>query len=125
MAEENNIAGKLYICIAESDWALQKFMGDIGDKKRIGVFCYPEAQKSPSEQIAVADALLDLTKKGYNQTVYTHSDHIVNRIVRRIGKDGLNADEAVKILFVTSEGVEEIKPSNISPIMNWSSGFQR
>ena len=106
MSNENNAL--LCVYTAETDELLKALMEQNGDSHRISVLRYPETQKSPKEQAHVADVLVDLLKKGHNQVVYTHSDHVINRLVYHIVADGVEGDalgvvNMVKIFFATEE----------------------
>lgn len=130
MSNENNAL--LCVYIAETDELLKALMEQNGDSHRISVLRYPETQKSPKEQAHVADVLVDLLKKGHNQVVYTHSDHVINRLVYHIVADGVEGDalgvvNMVKIFFATEENgrmvVKEIELDSVYGIYDYPKGF--
>ena len=65
------------------------------------IFEQPEIHLHPKSQMNIADFLLSLSLSNKNVIVETHSDHIINRIIRRIleNKDKTLYDN-VKIYFV-------------------------
>lgn len=72
------------------------------------IFEQPEIHLHPKSQMNIADFLLSLSLSNKNVIVETHSDHIINRIIRRIleNKDKTLYDN-VKIYFVRQEPSEE------------------
>jgi len=73
----------------------------------------PEIHLHPSLQMKIADFMLTLANQKKSIIVETHSDHIINRVVRRIMEDD-NGDliNNVAIYYVSKRG----KESNISTI---------
>ena len=57
--------------------------------------------------MAMGDFLVSMAKKGKNVMVETHSDHVINRIVKRIMDRTISeADVAIYFVKNTSEGSE-------------------
>jgi len=88
----------------------------------------PEIHLHPNLQMRLADYFVSLALSKKNVIVETHSDHIVNRLVRRILEDETDAlGEAIGIYFVSNsaEG-SHFRPIEIDPlkgIVNWPVGF--
>ena len=88
----------------------------------------PEIHLHPELQMKLADYLVCLAMSGKQVIVETHSDHLVNRIVRRIIEDTQNGiSELAKLYFVTNAGegsaVETVSVDPNRGIVNWPSGF--
>jgi len=88
----------------------------------------PEIHLHPRLQMQMADFLLSLAQTGRQILVETHSDHIVNRLVRRIVEDPTgNLAKLVGIYFIepSAEGsrVQEVHLDPERGIVNWPSGF--
>lgn len=62
----------------------------------------PEIHLHPKMQMDIADFLLTLVKQGKNLIIETHSDHIINRIVRRAVEDS-NLRKKVGLYFVQKD----------------------
>lgn len=62
----------------------------------------PEIHLHPKAQMKMADFLLATAKSGKNVIVETHSDHIINRITRRV-MENQNIKDMVKIYFVSKD----------------------
>ena len=76
----------------------------------------------------VADMLIATSKAHKNVIVETHSDHIINRIVKRIMQDETgDLRDNVKIYFFSKEGEEtkweEIKVNMVTGIEHAPKGF--
>lgn len=76
----------------------------------------PEIHLHPRAQMSMADFLLSLSLNEKKVIVETHSDHIINRLVRRIMQDKsgkLNRD--IAIYFVDKDSDSSIEKIEISP----------
>ena len=62
----------------------------------------PEIHLHPKAQMCIADFLLATVLRDKSIIVETHSDHIINRVIRRMMEDS-NFYELVKILFVDQD----------------------
>ena len=88
----------------------------------------PELHLHPALQQQLGDFLLDCAKSGRQLLVETHSEHLVNRVRRRVA-DPTGADEGmVSLLFAEQvDGVTELRQSVIDPYggseSDWPSGF--
>lgn len=88
----------------------------------------PEIHLHPRLQMQMADFLLSLAQTGRQVLVETHSDHLVNRLVRRIVEDPSgDLAKLVAIYFIESsaEGskVQEVRLDPERGIVNWPRGF--
>ncbi len=88
----------------------------------------PEAHLHPKMQMQLADFFISLALSSKNVIVETHSDHIVNRLVRRIIEDEqFDLKDKIAIYFInpSEEGaiVEEVKIDEDRGIVNWPDGF--
>lgn len=88
----------------------------------------PEIHLHPRMQMRMADFLITLAQTNHGVIVETHSDHIINRLVRRILED--NTDELlnnIKIYFVENcdEGsfVQDIKIDKVRGIYKYPPEF--
>ena len=88
----------------------------------------PEIHLHPKMQMKLADFILSLALSGKKVIIETHSEHIINRFVRRIveGESGLG-DSSVGINFIrmTDKGskIEKVKISKKNGIENWPDEF--
>lgn len=81
----------------------------------------PEIHLHPRAQMAMGDFLVSMAKAGKNVIVETHSDHVINRIVKRI-MDGTISEDDIAIYFVdnTVEGskISKIQIDMIKGVVN-------
>lgn len=88
----------------------------------------PEIHLHPNLQMQMADYFISLALSGKRVMAETHSDHIINRLVRRIVEDDyLNLKDLIGIYFIKpSENgsvYEEINIDNTKGITNWPIDF--
>jgi len=88
----------------------------------------PEIHLHPKLQMQMADFFISLALCDKNMIIETHSDHIINRLIRRIVEDdSLNLKNLIKIYFVkqSEDGslCEEIQIDDSMGIVNWPDGF--
>lgn len=88
----------------------------------------PEIHLHPNLQMQLADFFIAMAKSGKRFIVETHSDHIINRLVRRILEDTSGKHENdIGIYFFknNSDGVqfEEINIDKKRGIVNWPKDF--
>ncbi|WP_454844713.1 DUF3696 domain-containing protein [Priestia megaterium] len=90
----------------------------------------PEIHLHPKLQMQMADYLLSLAKSQKSMIVETHSEHIINRLVRRIVEDEDNElKKLVRIYFVepsddsTGSSVKNVKIDENRGIVNWPRDF--
>lgn len=77
----------------------------------------PEIHLHPTAQMCMADFLVSMAINGKGAIVETHSDHIINRIVRRMmEKEQINRN--IKIYFVDQDnnGISNIENIVVDPI---------
>lgn len=88
-------------------------------KSRNEVMCLeqPEIHLHPKAQMCMADFLITLAGQGRGLLVETHSDHIVNRVVRRMMEDP-SVRKLVKIYFVDqdSDGVSSVEEVKVDAV---------
>ena len=86
----------------------------------------PEIHLHPRAQMAMGDFLISMVKAQKNVVVETHSDHIINRIVRRI-MDGTIDDKDVAIYFVSGSNngseINKIEVDMVRGIVNAPDDF--
>ena len=88
----------------------------------------PEIHLHPKMQMKLADFLLAMPLSGKNLIIETHSEHIINRFVRRIveGESGLrNSSVGINFIRMTDKGskIEKVKISEKNGIENWPDEF--
>lgn len=90
----------------------------------------PELHLHPALQMRLADFLLACVDSGRQIIVETHSEHLVNRLRRRVAEDDSNeVGELVRIVFTErdAEGHTLFRPSDINPLgglsEDWPDGF--
>jgi predicted ATPase len=88
----------------------------------------PEIHLHPNLQMEMADYFISLALSGKKVIVETHSDHIVNRLVRRIVEDEKNElSDLIGIYFIesTENGsvYEEVCVDETLGIVNWPNDF--
>lgn len=90
--------------------------GIIMQKNQTLLIEQPEIHLHPKMQMDMADFLLQLACTNRNVIVETHSDHIINRLVRRIMEDSSGKlNKIICIYFVDKDTTEQIKKIVISP----------
>lgn len=95
------------------------------------VFEQPEIHLHPRAQAGLADLLLCTALSGKQVVIETHSDHLINRLRRRLAEDQSNRlANQVRIVFVSppvaaGQGavVEQARINEIGDIENWPEGF--
>lgn len=88
----------------------------------------PEIHLHPNLQMQMADYFISLALSGKSVLVETHSDHVINRLVRRIVEDEThNLQDLIGIYFIKpSENgsvYEEVKIDETKGIVNWPPDF--
>jgi predicted ATPase len=86
----------------------------------------PEAHLHPKLQTDLADFFVALGRAGRQVVVETHSEHVVNRLVRR-AVEGLVPPEMIRIYFASqTHGRTQFELVRIDPVFgitNWPKGF--
>lgn len=88
----------------------------------------PEIHLHPNLQMQMADYFISLALSKKNLIIETHSDHIINRLVRRIVEDkNSELDNLISIYFVSNSDkgakLEEVIIDPLRGIANWPVGF--
>jgi predicted ATPase len=89
----------------------------------------PELHLHPAAQLQLADFLLACVRSGRQIVVETHSEHLVNRLRRRVAE--ADSDELSRVMSLVfaernTEGVTTYQPVEVSPVgglVAWPSGF--
>jgi predicted ATPase len=92
------------------------------------IFEQPELHLHPKVQSVLGDFLLAISLMGKQCLVETHSEHLINRLRRRIVE---SHEETVlprlRIYFAEKEGTvshfHQVKPNEFGSIMDWPAGF--
>lgn len=76
----------------------------------------PEIHLHPAAQMQIADFLLAMVQHGKGLIVETHSDHIINRVVRRV-LENAELQDIVKIYFIDQDedGISSVQDIQIDP----------
>ena len=78
--------------------------GLIMDKEQSLLLEQPEIHLHPKLQMRIADFFIAMAQSGRSLIIETHSDHIINRIVRRILEDNTNTiNDLVHIYYLEKE----------------------
>lgn len=98
------------------------------DTERVLLLEQPEIHLHPKTQSVMADFFVSMALGGKQVVVETHSDHIVNRLVRRIVEDRTGKiGDTVAVFFLESSPQGTIcRPVTIDPdfgIKDWPEGF--
>ncbi|WP_223226434.1 DUF3696 domain-containing protein [Sporomusa sp. GT1] len=88
----------------------------------------PEIHLHPKMQMRIADFFIVMALSGKQLIIETHSDHMINRIVRRIMEDERNnLSNLINIYFVSQQDresmIEKIKIDKIKGIISWPEDF--
>lgn len=88
----------------------------------------PEIHLHPNLQMQMADYFISLALSGKKVIVETHSDHIINRLVRRIVEDErLNLNKLIGMYFIDSTPngsvYKKIKVDDTRGIIDWPKDF--
>lgn len=90
----------------------------------------PELHLHPALQMKLADFLLACVDSGRQLIVETHSEHLVNRLRRRVAEDDSSeVSDLVRVVFAErdADGHTSFRPSDINPLgglsEDWPNGF--
>ncbi len=88
----------------------------------------PEIHLHPRMQMQLADYIISLALAEKNVILETHSDHIVNRLIRRMAEDKSGKlAEMIGVYFVSQDDdgskIEEVSLSPKEGIVNWPEEF--
>lgn len=96
-----------------------------GIRKKNGVLIIeqPELHLHPSAQSRLADFFIAVSLSNYMKLlIETHSEHLLNRIVRRIvRKEAVRQNISVK--FITGQDIKEIEMNELGIITDWPEDF--
>lgn len=104
---------------------VQTLLAPVGS---ILIFEQPELHLHPKVQSVLGDFFLGMAQLGKQCLVETHSEHLINRLRRRIVESP--GDETLRLLrlyFAEKEAAatrfREVKPNEYGTILNWPEGF--
>jgi len=89
----------------------------------------PELHLHPAMQLKLADFLLACSRSGQQIIVETHSEHLVNRLRRRVANDSTRTlSRSIGLLFAEQKnGVSQYRATTISESgglsQGWPEGF--
>lgn len=88
----------------------------------------PEIHLHPNMQMQMADYFISLALSGKNIVLETHSDHVVNRLIRRVVEDESGSlGDMIAVYFVSGgekgSTVEKVQVDGARGIVNWPKGF--
>lgn len=86
-----------------------------GEKGDILLFEQPEAGLHPKFQLVIADTLLTYALTGRTVVVETHSDHIINRLLRRLIENPRLINR-VKFYFIDKNSEPQISSIEMNPV---------
>lgn len=89
--------------------------GIVMDKEQTLMIEQPEIHLHPKMELQMADFLIQMAKADRNVIVETHSDHIINRLIRRVMED-YSLNDLIKIYYIENIDGESIihKPIEIN-----------
>ena len=92
------------------------------------IFEQPELHLHPKVQSVLADFFLGISQMGKQCLVETHSEHLINRLRRRIVESDENTVlPKTRIYFAQKEGAvshfTQVKPNEFGTILEWPKGF--
>lgn len=89
----------------------------------------PELHLHPAMQLKLADFLLASIRSGRQIVIETHSEHLINRLRRRVADDTTNTlSQSIGLLFAEQkDGISQYRATNISDSgglsQGWPEGF--
>lgn len=87
----------------------------------------PEMHLHPKAQMALADVLIDAVKTNKVQIIVeSHSEHLLQRLQRRIAEQELSPDDVALYFCGQSDGASRLTPLHVNQqgyITNWPEGF--
>ena len=104
-------------------------MGLRAERGSLLVFEQPEIHLHPRLQAGLGDFFVALTRGGRRLLIETHSDHLINRLRRRVAEDVGGLSEQVSLLFVhpgelrVGAQIEPLEIDEYGMITNWPSDF--
>lgn len=87
----------------------------------------PEIHLNPRIEADLADLFIEIAKSNIHLLIETHSEHILNRIQRRVVEGEIEEPDLLKIYFIEKEDmtsqINEINLSAEGVFDNWPDGF--
>lgn len=81
--------------------------GIVMDKEQTLMIEQPEIHLHPKMELQMADFLIQMAKSDRNVIVETHSDHIINRLIRRVMED-YSLNDLIRIYYIENNDGESI-----------------
>lgn len=98
-----------------------------GSQAPLGVIEQPEIHLNPRIEAALGDFFIDVMESGSNLIIETHSEHLLNRLQRRVVDGSIEEENNVVIYFISKEEKEselrEIEISSSGELSQWPDGF--
>jgi predicted ATPase len=100
----------------------------LADKDNVLIFEQPELHLHPKVQSVLGDFFLAISQIGKQCLVETHSEHLINRLRRRIVESEHNSVlPKLRIYFAQKKGAvshfQQVKPNEFGSILEWPEGF--
>ena len=120
------------VTLADVGFGVSQILPILVEGLRIGpgqtlILEQPEIHLHPKLQMELADFFVSMALSGKKVLIETHSDHIINRIVRRIIEDEEHDLRSLTNILFFEQGEENsINPIEIDSdkgIINWPTGF--
>lgn len=81
--------------------------GIVMDKEQTLMIEQPEIHLHPKMELQMADFLIQMARSDRNVIIETHSDHIVNRLIRRVMED-YSLNDLIKIYYIENIDGESV-----------------
>jgi len=87
----------------------------------------PEIHLNPKIEAALGDFFIDVMESDINMIIETHSEHLLNRLQRRVADGTVENAEDISIYFFENDEnvseIEKIEMTNNGTFDNWPQGF--
>lgn len=102
-------------------------LGRHAEEAPLGLIEQPEIHLNPRIEASLGDFFIEVMKSDVNLMIETHSEHLLNRLQRRIADGSIDDPNNIVIYFISKEeGVSEINEIQISSsgsFSEWPDGF--
>lgn len=97
------------------------------DLPPLGIIEQPEIHLNPRIEASLGDFFIDVIESGSRLMIETHSEHLLNRLQRRVVDGSIEDEDSVVIYFVSKEEdeseIREIEISSSGEFSDWPEGF--
>ena len=104
-----------------------RFSPQIQSNIKLSLIEQPEIHLNPKIEASLGDFFISIAESGVSLLIETHSEHILNRLQRRVAEGEVENSEDINIYFVSKEeGVSNIDRIDISPsgqLSDWPDDF--